>query len=145
MPLAVNDLAHGKPSAFSNGITEVLMAQCAYCNAVTELYFANVPVCTKCTSEREANRKPAEVHSQIHTVLKDELAVATEQAVQATETFLRVTTEIPSGLPHPDGTQRIHNASHDMSQARERMALSHKRLNDYLTSGIVPEDLKRSG
>jgi len=120
------------------------MAQCAYCNAETELYLGNVPICTKCTSEREANRKPAEVHSQIHTVLKDELAVATEQAVQAAETFLRVTTEIPSGLPHPDGTQRIHNASHDMSQARERMSLSHKRLNDYLANGTVPDDLKGS-
>jgi hypothetical protein len=85
------------------------------------------------------------METQIHTVLKDELAVATEQAVQATEEFLKVTTEIPSGLPHLDGTQRIHNASHDMSQARERMSLAHKRLNDYLTSGFVPEDLKRSG
>src|ERR1700676_3812066 len=95
-------------------ITEVLMGQCAYCNAETEIYFANVPICPNCTSEREANRKPVEVQSQIHTILKDELAVATEQAVQATEAFLKVTTEIPSGLPHPDGTQRIHNASHHM-------------------------------
>src|SRR5258708_33888261 len=99
-----------------HGITEVLMDLCA-----------------------------ARTETQIHTVLKDELAVATEQAVQATETFFRVTTEIPSGLPHPDGTQRIHNASHDMSQARVRMSLAHKRLNDYLTSGLVPDDLKRSG
>jgi hypothetical protein len=87
----------------------------------------------------------ARTETQIHIVLKDELEVATEQAVQATEEFLKVTTEIPSGLPHPDGTQRIHNASHHMSQARERMSLAHKRLNDYLASGIVPDELKWSG
>jgi hypothetical protein len=84
----------------------------------------------------------ARTETHVHTLLKDELAVATELAVQATEEFLKVTTEIPSGLPHPDGTQRIHNASHDMSQARERMSLAQKRLNDYLASGIVPEDVK---
>jgi len=88
-------------------------------------------------------QRAARTDTQIHAVLKHELAVATELAVQATEEFLKITTEIPSSLPHPDGTQRIHNASHAMSQARERMALAHKRLNDYLTNGIVPDNLKQ--
>ena len=121
------------------------MSQCAYCNEETKLYFDEVPICPRCTSEREAKRKPARTQTEIHSVLKDELALATEQAVEATEAFLKVTTEIPSGLPHQDSTQRIQNASHDMSQARERMALAHKRLYDYLTNGIAPDDLKRSG
>jgi len=121
------------------------MAECARCKAYTQLFENGVPICLKCTSEREGKRKPAGSENRIHVILKDELAVTTELAAQATEEFLRVTTEIPSGLPHADGTQRIHNASHDMSHARERMLLSQKRLNDYLISGIVPEDLKRSG
>lgn len=119
------------------------MAECARCKAYTQLFENGVPICLSCTSERKAKRKPPGTKNQIHTALKDELAVATEQAVQATEAFLWVTLEIPSGLPHPDGIQRVHNASRDVSHARARMSLAHKRLNDYVERGIVPEDLKQ--
>jgi hypothetical protein len=52
---------------------------------------------------------------------------------------------IPSFIPHPDGTQRIHNASHQLTEARNAMMKAHHRLNDYLERDIVPKDLKRSG
>ena len=51
--------------------------------------------------------------------------------------------QIPSGLPQPDGAQRIKNASHALSIARKEMATAHNRLNDYLSRGIVPDDLKQ--
>ena len=121
------------------------MAQCARCNTETYLYDGGVPICIKCSDLWEAKRKQPGTENQIHAALKDELAVVTEQAVQASEAFLRVTAEIPSGLPHPDGIQRVHNASHDVSQARARMSLAHKRLNDYVERGIGPEGLKRTG
>src|SRR6266404_997113 len=54
-------------------------------------------------------------------------------------------TKVPSGLQHPDGAQRIKNASNKLSLARKEMATAHNRLNDYLSRGIVPEDLKLSG
>ena len=53
--------------------------------------------------------------------------------------------QIPSGFPHPDGSQRIHNASRDLSTARKDLMRAHTRLDDFLKTGIVPEDLKRSG
>lgn len=34
------------------------MAACAYCGAETQLYDNGVPVCLKCSEEREAKRKP---------------------------------------------------------------------------------------
>jgi hypothetical protein len=73
------------------------------------------------------------------------MAVATERASGATVTFDAVTSEIPSGFPHPDGTQRIHNASREMSQARVGLMIAHNRLNDCLSRGIVPDDLKQGG
>jgi hypothetical protein len=51
---------------------------------------------------------------------------------------------IPSFIPPPDGTQRIHNASHKLTEARNTMMKAHRRLNDFLERGTVPEDLKRS-
>jgi hypothetical protein len=56
-----------------------------------------------------------------------------------------ITSDIPSGLPSTDGTQRIHNAANALKAARKDAMEAHDRLNDYLQHGIVPEDLKRSG
>jgi hypothetical protein len=120
------------------------MAECTRCKAYTQLFENGVPICLDCTSEREAKRKPPGTENQIRTALKDELAAATGQAAQASETFLRVTAEIPSGLPHSDGTQQIHNASHKLTAACAEMMKAHTRLNHYLERGIVPDDLKRS-
>jgi len=77
--------------------------------------------------------------------LYGELHDAILRADKATEAFTAVTSNIPSGIPHPDGTQRIHNASHELSSAREAMMKAHNRLNEFLESGAVREDLKRSG
>jgi hypothetical protein len=52
--------------------------------------------------------------------------------------------QFPSGLPHPDGFQRIKNASNVLSAARQQMAAAHNRFSDYLNRGIVPDDLKKS-
>jgi hypothetical protein len=41
--------------------------------------------------------------------------------------------------------QRIRSASHELTAARNEMMEAHHRLNEFLESGIVPEDLKRSG
>jgi hypothetical protein len=82
---------------------------------------------------------------EIRHILHDEFLNAEDHARAALAAFDAVTREIPSGLPHPDGTQRIHNASREMSLARAEMMKAHNRLNDYLSLRIVPEDLKRSG
>jgi hypothetical protein len=58
--------------------------------------------------------------------------------------FDEVLDQFPSGIPNPDGVQRIKNASNKLSMARKEMASAHSRLNDYLSRGIVPSDLKRS-
>ena len=43
----------------------------------------------------------------------------------ATAAFEAVTDEIPSPLPHPNRTQRIHNPSRVMSQARVELTRAH--------------------
>ena len=116
------------------------MARCAYCK---QLYDGRTPICVECSEKREPKRKPPVGEPSIHRELRKDLAEATAEASEATEAFLRVTTEIPSGIPHQDGTQRIHNVSRQLSQARARMTLAHRRLAEYLITGIEPEDLKQ--
>ena len=64
---------------------------------------------------------------------------------EATKEFERVMTQMPSAIPHPDGGQRIMNASRKLTLARNEMVMAHNRLNDFLEQGTVPEDLKQSG
>ena len=40
--------------------------------------------------------------------------------------------------------QRMQNASEELEAARKEMARAHNRLNDFLSRGIIPEDLKRA-
>ena len=73
-----------------------------------------------------------------------DLAAAVQRADSANEAFAAITGGIPLGVPHPDGVQRIHGASLEMTEARDEMMKAHNRLNDFLNSGIVPDDLKQN-
>ena len=121
------------------------MAQCTYCGTDTLMYGGGVPICTKCSDEREGRRKPPMTEQEIRTTLFQDLLRATACNGEAAREFNEATGQMPSGLQHPDGVQRIKNASNKLSVARKEMATAHNRLNDYLSRGIVPEDLKRSG
>lgn len=113
------------------------MAACTYCQSKTELYESDVPICAKCAETSLENRK-------IRTILFRDLAEATARVETAREAFTVITDNIPSGLPHPDGTQSIHHASRALSVARAEMLKTHTRLNDFLNRGIVPDDLKQN-
>ena len=65
------------------------------------------------------------------------------ESTQRLRRFIAVMGDVPSGLPHPDGTQRIHNASRELSAARKEVMKAHTRLNEFFGRGIIPEDLKR--
>jgi hypothetical protein len=121
------------------------MAACTFCKAETDLYDSGVPVCVKCSEARGSKRKPPTSEHQVLNILQQELLAASERSKGATAAFDAVTSEIPSAIPHPDGTQRIHNASRQVTVARMEMLRAHHRLSDFLNAGIVPEDLRRSG
>jgi len=121
------------------------MAQCSYCEAETELYDGGTPICIKCSEKRETKRKTPSRAQDTHTVLYEEVLAATARVNAASEEFSSTMGSIPSGLPQPDGTQRIRNASNALTTARKEMMRAYSRFNDFLNRGIVPEDLKRSG
>ena len=123
------------------------MAACAYCGAETELYENGVPICLKCSDERDSkvSKKPPASSATIQNILVNEIVEATARSNKASHDFLEVMGQIPTGFPHPDGSQRIHNASRVLSMARKDLMRAHARLDEFLKTGIVPEDLKRTG
>ena len=112
------------------------MARCAYCETETELYEGLTPLCIRCAEMPAARRLEA-------ARLFHDLSEATDRVDVATEAFATISADIPSGLPHPDGTQRIHKASRELTAARDELIKAHNRLNEFLNNGA--EGLKGSG
>jgi hypothetical protein len=118
------------------------MTECTYCKAETQLYDNGVPTCLKCF---EVRRPKPPNRDHILTNLVGRIAKATAQVSAANQTFSDIISKFPTGLPHPDGVQRIKKASMELDVARKEMMKAHTRLNDFIERGIVPDDLKRSG
>ena len=119
------------------------MARCAFCRLETNLYDNGVPVCLACSAKRDAERKPQTRGQRIRSVLLDQIIEATARTNAANDVLTSIMQDIPSGLPHPDSLERIHIASHALQEARTSMMAAHRRLNEYLSRGIVPENVRR--
>ena len=116
------------------------MATCAHCKTQeTELYAGGVPICLDCANPT----KPTEADRAIRSILTREVVEATANANAASLQFHKVTDDIPSALPHPDGTQRIQNAARQLSIGQRKLMTAHNRLSVFLSDGVVPEDLKQ--
>jgi hypothetical protein len=109
------------------------------------MYDSGIPVCVGCSDARKAKRKSPASEQEIRTILFRDVLEATARNNEATTEFEALMSKIPSGLPHPDGVQRITNASRSLSIARKEKMKADNRFNDFLGRGVVPEDLKRSG
>ena len=119
------------------------MAECAYCKALTELCDCGVPVCAKCADSRAGRQELQISEREVLNLLEKAYQAATQRGQTAIQAFDVITRDIPSRIPHPDGKQRINNASREVSLARTDLMRAHKRLDDFLTRGIVPKDLKK--
>jgi len=84
-------------------------------------------------------------HERVRVILEQEFLDALQRRDLASFRFQDVSSDIPSGLPHPDGKQRIYNASRQYSAALHELSRTLKRLIDFRDLGIVPEDLKLDG
>jgi hypothetical protein len=93
----------------------------------------------------DAQRKLPTSEKEILRILIQEVIDATAEKNEASDYFEVVIGQFPSGLPHPDGSQRIANSSQRLLSARKKVMTAHTRLSDFLDRGRVPEDLKRSG
>jgi len=67
--------------------------------------------------------------------LRQDLKSAHERRQRAYDLFREVMTDIPSGLPHPDGTDRIRQASRQFEHAQKDLIEALTRLDRFLTTG----------
>jgi hypothetical protein len=122
------------------------MAKCAYCAAHTELSDGGLPVCQECCKPEQNIAKKRRVGlNSIQNILADQIIQTTARVTQENQKFLDLMRQVPRGLPHPDGAQLIRNVCRELFIARKEMMRAHRRLDDFIKRGIVPDDLERSG
>jgi hypothetical protein len=80
--------------------------------------------------------------NSVSRILQEQLKEALERRRLASIAFQDVTRG-PSGLPQPDGTQRVLNASRAYSDALRHVTRAIRRRSDYIVTGITPDDLKK--
>ena len=80
---------------------------------------------------------------EIRHLLEDDFEAAQQRRIAASKRYSEIISDIPSGIPHPDGTDRIRQASGEYRASREDATEAMKRLSDFLIRGIVPPDLER--
>ena len=119
-----------------------IVALCAYCQKETELYKGGTPVCVECSIAQEAQHKPLSHHA-IYAALQQDVASAEQRAAAANAAFREVMNDVPSDLPHPDGTQRVLNVCRLLADARREVGDADLRLTNFLIHGTVPEHMKR--
>jgi hypothetical protein len=82
--------------------------------------------------------------NRITRILTSELAQDYSRHTAASKRFDDLVKEVPSGLPHPDGCERIHAAGRDASVTLEAYVFALRRYADFSVHGIVPDDLATS-
>ena len=120
------------------------MAECAYCKTETQLYENGTPVCVECAGAQAIDSRPSSAEAQIRLMLLQEVRQATDRVNAAAQRFNLIIEDVPGNVPHPDGALRITQASRELSKARAEMMVAHRRLNDFLSRGVIPADLKVS-
>jgi hypothetical protein len=81
-------------------------------------------------------------YQRIRRILQEEFKAAMKRRDVALACFNEVNSDIPSGLPSPDGAQRIKNASRENHQAMVEVARAARRLTEFQVSGTIPDDLE---
>ena len=80
---------------------------------------------------------------EIRHLLEDDFDAAQQRRIAASKRYNEIISDIPSGIPQPDGTDRIQQASGEYKASREAATEAMKRLSDFMIRGTIPADLER--
>jgi hypothetical protein len=78
----------------------------------------------------------------IEAILYGEIGRTRIMLDKARADFNEAVSEVPSSLPHPDGTQRIVNARRSESLARENYMAALGEFSLFIQSGTIPARLR---
>jgi hypothetical protein len=77
---------------------------------------------------------------EIEDLLRNEVKRTKKELEEAKLNFWHVCSDVPSGIPHPDGTQRLQRAAHAQTVAIQAVTAAINRFNEFLLNGIIPAE-----
>jgi hypothetical protein len=80
---------------------------------------------------------------EIRQLLQEDFDAAQQRRIAASERYSEIINDIPSGIPHPDGIDRIRQVSGEYKASREAASEAMQRLSDFLIRGSIPPELER--
>jgi hypothetical protein len=75
--------------------------------------------------------------------LTERVRLARERRNLASVAFDEVLRSVPSGIPHPDGTERVRQASQEWVNAQNEFTQALWDLNQFRLRGVVPPDFEQ--
>lgn len=121
------------------------MIICVFCESEAKRAVDGVPVCEACSGKPDIDFGEPKTDRQIRAALHREIVASTARAHAASQSLIAIMGDIPSGLPFPDGSQRIQNAARALAAARNEVMNAHARLSEFLARGSVPGDGEAGG
>jgi hypothetical protein len=76
-------------------------------------------------------------------MLRAELAAAQHQRDDAATCFTEIMCDVPSGIPSPDGPERIRQVSREYGETQAKATAALVSLNDFLVYGKTPPHLEK--
>jgi hypothetical protein len=122
-----------------------IVTNCALCESEAEFSVGGMALCKTCSGKRESEFERLGTNRQVRARLQREILASTVRANAASQDLSAIMRDIPSGLPQPDGSQRIQNAAHVLAAARNEVMQAHSRLDEFLARGGVSGDWKPDG
>jgi hypothetical protein len=86
-----------------------------------------------------------EERNSIELLLRSTANAARKRRNEARNELQRAVSEIPSGIPAPDGGTRIHAAANSERYASWAYHVAMRRLYDFLLDGKIPEEFETDG
>ena len=73
--------------------------------------------------------------------LRTEVERTHGEYIRAKDEFWKIAVDAPSGLPHPDGTQRVQIAARAQTAAMMSYTKAIRQFNEFALDGTIPDEL----
>jgi hypothetical protein len=100
------------------------------------------PACDADETPFLAMSRPPEMDREILQLFRDGLDAAQERRAAASQRFDEVIRQTRSGIPHPEGAERLRLVSGQYGRAMQEVTDALNRMNGYLIYGTIPPDLE---
>ena len=74
-------------------------------------------------------------------ILEERLLAARQREKEASRSFNKIVSDVPSGVPYPDSVSQVERAARSYRSAMQEVRAAQEQMTRFALQGVVPEDL----